>query len=296
MRAGFVVAQVTVLDKKQGSFKQVTSAGAVKNDLIINAYKPRAGFTQRLISQAGRGLETDFVREHLRQLPIAINAERSKEMLYSKYLAYYIQHGYQVAYNGEQFYRALAQWGLEERDGYWFADENQAHEYEQRKVKTFGNKGISPQTVLFISDERSARQWVWNFLDKPKTYDEIYTKFMPAQQTSEDEIPELKTLLEESFVMSGGEWKRPDQLTQAELEHKRLERLLRQFNEYLDTAKAGQKLKEVRREAVLAGFTECYRAGKFQDIITLGGKLDKRLLEETPELFDFVDIAEAKVG
>ena len=295
MRAGFVVAQVTVLDKQQGSFKQVTSAGAVKNDLVINAYKPRAGFTQRLISQAGHGLEADFVREHLRQLPIAANAERSREMLYSKYLAYYVQHGYQVMYNGEQFYRALAQWGLEERDGYWFADEAQAHEYEQRKIKSFGKKGVAPQAVLFISDERSARQWVWNFLDTPKTYDEIYTKFVPALQTSEDEIPELKTMLEESFVMAGGAWKRPDQLTQAELEQKRLERLLRQFNEYLQTAKAGQKLKEIRKEAVIAGFTECYRAGKFQDIVTLGKKLDKRLLEESPELFDFVDIAEAKL-
>lgn len=296
MRAGFVVAQVTVLDKQQGTFKQVMSAGAVQNDLVINAYKPRSGFTQRLISQAGRGLETDFVREHLRQLPISINAERSKEMLYSKYLAYYIQHGYQVAYNGEQFYRALGQWGLEERDGYWFADEAQAHEYEGRKARSFGKKGIAPQAVLFISDEKSARQWVWNFLDEPKSYSEIYTKFVPALQTSEDEIPPLKTLLDESFVMSSGDWKRPDQLTQAELEHKRLERLLRQFNEYLAAAKAGQKLKEVRKEAVIAGFTECYRAGKFQDIITLGGKLDKRLLEETPELFDFVDIAEAKIG
>jgi len=294
-RAGFIVAQVTVLDKQQGSFKQVTSAGAVKNDLIINAYKPRAGFTQRLISQVGSGLETDFVREHLRQLPIAVNAERSKEMLYSKYLAYYIQHGYQVAYNGEQFYRALSLWGLEERDGYWFADGAQAHEYEQRKVKSFGKKGVVPQAVLFISDERSARLWVWNFLDEPKTYDEIYTAFVKALQTSEDEIPELKTMLEESFVRTNGHWKRPDQLTQAELEQKRLERLLHQFNEYLEVAKAGQKLKEVRREAVLAGFTECYRTGRFQDILTLGHKLDKRLLEESPDLFDFVDIAEAKV-
>lgn len=295
MRAGFVVAQVTVLDKQQGSFKQVTSAGAVKNDLVINAYKPRAGFTQRLISQAGHGLETDFVREHLRQLPIAANAERSKEMLYSKYLAYYVQHGFQVAYNSEQFYRALSQWGLEERDIYWFADEIQAHEYEQRKVKTFGKKGIVPQAVLFVSDERSARQWVWNFLNEPKTYDEIYTAFVKALQTSEDEIPELKIMLEESFVRTNGHWKRPDQLTQAELEQKRLERLLHQFNEYLEAAKAGQKLKEVRREAVLAGFTECYRTGRFQDILTLGHKLDKRLLEESQDLFDFVDIAAAKV-
>ena len=294
-RAGFIVAQVLILDKKKGTTKQLSYAGAVSNDLIINAYKPHAGFTQRLISQAGRGLEADFVREHLRQLPIAINVERSKEMLYSKYLAYYVQHGYQVAYNGEQFYRALAQWGLEERDGYWFADEAQAQEYEQRKLKTFGKKGIAPQAVLFISDERSARQWLWNFLDEPKTYDEIYTKFMPASQTAEDKIPEPKQLLEESFVMIGNLWKRPDQLTQAELEQKRLERLLRQFNEYLQAAQSGQKLKEVRREAVMAGFTECYRAGKFQDIVTLGRKLDKRLLEESPELFDFVDIAETKV-
>jgi DNA modification methylase len=293
--SGFVVAQVTVLDKQQGSFKQVTSAGAVKNDLIINAYKPHAGFTQKLISRAGRGLETDFVREHLLQLPIAANAERSKEMLYSKYLAYYVQHGYQVAYNGEQFYSALNQWGLDERDGYWFADEAQAHEYEQRKIKSFGKKGVQQQAVLFISDERSARLWVWNLLDVPKTYDEIYTAFVKALQTSEDEIPELKLMLEESFVRTNGHWKRPDQLTQAELEQKRLERLLRQFNEYLEAAQAGQKLKEVRREAVLAGFTECYRTGRFQDILTLGHKLDKRLLEESPDLFDFVDISEAKV-
>jgi DNA modification methylase len=294
-RAGFIVAQVTVLDKQQESFKQITAPGAVENDLVINAYKPHAGFTQRLISQAGRGLEADFVREHLRQLPVAANVERSQEMLYSKYLAYYVQHGYQVAYNGEQFYRTLSQWGLEERDGYWYADENQAHEYEQRKVKTFGKKGAAPQAVLFVSDERSARQWIWNFLDEPKTYDEIYTKFIPALQTSEDAIPELKTLLEESFIRANGHWKRPDQLTQAELEQKRLERLLRQFNEYLEAAQAGQKVKEVRREAVLAGFTECYREGRFQDIITLGRKLDKRLLEESPDLFDFLDIAGAKI-
>lgn len=294
-KAGLIVAQVAILDKQQKTFKQVTSPGAVKNDLVINAYKPRTGFTQQLVSQAGRGLETDFVREHLRQLPVAANAERSKEMLYSKYLAYYVQHGYQVVYNGEQFYRALSQWGLEERDGYWFVDETQAHEYEQRKIKSYGKKGIVPQAVLFISDERSARQWVWNFLDEPKTYDEIYTAFVKALQTSEDEIPELKIMLEESFVRTNGHWKRPDQLTQAELEQKRFERLMRQFNEYLESAQAGQKLKEVRREAILAGFTECYRKGRFNEIVLLGQKLDKRLLEESPDLFDFVDIANAKV-
>lgn len=292
--AGFLVAQVTVLDKKQGSFKQVTSAGAVKNDLIINAYKPRAGFAQRFLSQAGRGLETEFVRQHLAQLPLAANVERSKEMLYSKYLAYYVQHGYQVAYNAEQFYRALPQWGLVERDGYWFADEAQANEYEKRKARIHG-RTRQAQAVLFVSDERSARQWLWGFLDEPKTYDEIYTAFVKALQTPEDQLPEPMVMLEEGFVRVNGYWKRPDALTEAELDARRQARLLRQFEEYLATARSGGRLKEVRKEALVTGFTEAYRAGRFQDILTVGRRLDKRLLESSPDLFDFVDIAQAKV-
>ena len=240
------------------------------------------------------GVTASAVRQHLAQLPVAANVERSKEMLFSKYLAYYVQHGYQVAYNGEQFYRALPQWGLEERDGYWFADEAQANEYEKRKAWVHG-RTPQAQAVLFISDERSARQWLWSFLDQPKTYDEIYTAFVKALQTSEDQLPEPMTMLEEGFVRTNGYWKRPDSLTQAELDARRQARLLHQFEEYLATARAGKPLKEVRKEAVVAGFTEAYRTGRFQDILTVGRRLDKRLLESSPDLFDFVDIAEAKV-
>ena len=295
--AGFLVAQVTVIDKQQGSFNQVTAPGAVKNDLVINAYKPRTGFTERFLSQAGQELESDFVRQHLAQLPVAANIERSKEMLYSKYLAYYVQHGYQVAYNAEGFYRALPQWGLLERDGYWFADEAQANEYEARKAKQSRPRGKAArkQSVLFISDERSARQWLWGFLETPRTYDEIYTVFVKALQTPEDQLPEPMTMLEEGFVRTNGRWKRPDPLAQAELETRRQARLLKQFGEYLETARAGRRLKEVRKEALVAGFTKAYRAGRFADILTVGRRLPKRLLESSPDLFDFVDIAEAKI-
>ncbi|MFC2054328.1 DNA methyltransferase [Chloroflexota bacterium] len=297
-RAGFLVAQVTIIDKQKGTTKQLTYPSAVKNDLVINAYKPRAGFTQRFISQAGSRLEADFVRQHLHQLPLAANAERSKEMLFSKYLAYYIQHGYQVHYNGEQFYHVLPEWGLVERDGYWFVDEAQAQEYEQRKVRQTPRRGKQPpagQQVLFISDEKSARLWLWGFINAPKTYDEIYTAYVKSLQTSRDQIPELKEMLEEGFVRANGEWKRPDAFTQAELEERRQERLLRQFDEYLEKAKAGQRLKEVRIEALVVGFTECYQQNRFEDILAVGRKLHKRLLEENADLFDFIDIAEAKL-
>ena len=296
-RAGFLVAQVTVMDKQKGTTKQLTYPSAVKNDLIINAYKPRTGFTRQFFSHAGQGLEADFVRQHLAQLPVAPNAERSKEMLYSKYLAYYVQHGYQVAFNSERFYRALPQWGFVERDGYWFADEAQANEYEGRKARQLGLKGKADrqQAVLFISDERSARQWLYHSLEAPKTYDEIYTAFVKALQTSEDEIPELMTMLDEGFVRTDGRWKRPDALTREELEARRQARLLRQFEEYLDQARAGQRLKEVRNEALVAGFTEAYRESRFQDILIVGRKLPRRLLESSADLRDFMEIAEAKV-
>jgi hypothetical protein len=51
----------------------------------------------------------------------------------------------------------------------------------------------------------------------------------------------------------------------------------------------------VRKEALVAGFTEAYRDGRFQDILAVGHRLPKRLLESSPDLFDFIDIAEAKV-
>jgi hypothetical protein len=95
----------------------------------------------------------------------------------------------------------------------------------------------------------------------------VYTAFVRALQTPEDEIPELRAMLDEGFVMSNGRWKRPDALTQAKLEERHQVRLFRQFEEYLDTAQAGGRLKEVRKEAVLAGFTEAYRACRFYDIV-----------------------------
>lgn len=39
-KAGFIVADVRTIDKKQGSFNQVSFGSAVKQDLIISAYKP----------------------------------------------------------------------------------------------------------------------------------------------------------------------------------------------------------------------------------------------------------------
>src|SRR5262249_47577658 len=71
-QAGFVVAEVNALDKVLGSYRQVTSTSAVKQDLVISAYKPNGGLEQRL-AEHGAAPESawDFVQTHLRQLPVS---------------------------------------------------------------------------------------------------------------------------------------------------------------------------------------------------------------------------------
>ncbi|NLU11378.1 MAG: DNA methylase, partial [Tepidanaerobacter acetatoxydans] len=102
MRAGFVVANVRSLDKQQGSFKQVTTTMAVKQDLIISAYKPKNRFVQDFVRQAGTEEGVwNFVRQHLERLPVTLESggrldvipERQNYLLYDSMVAYHIQRG-----------------------------------------------------------------------------------------------------------------------------------------------------------------------------------------------------------
>lgn len=289
-KAGFVIAQVAILDKKQGSFKQVTAAGAVKNDLIINAYKPKESFTKAFSGKSGYGLEREFIEQHLERLPIDQNVERTEQMLYSKMLAYYIQHGYEINMNAKRFYSMLRE-HFEERDGYWFFD-SQVDVYEKRKKKA---TLTSVQTALFVADERSAIQWLSWFLSKPKGYDEIYPEFVKALTTTPDKIPELKELLEENFVSVDGKYRRPQVMEKDEIEEQRNKRLQREFEGYLEKAQSGRELSDIRKEAVLAGFTLCYQEKRFKDILTVAERLPRQIIESSTEVYDIIDVAKTKV-
>src|SRR5699024_4509896 len=52
-KAGFIVADVRTLDKQGSSFKQITNASAVKQDLVISVYKPKDSFQREMLSNAG---------------------------------------------------------------------------------------------------------------------------------------------------------------------------------------------------------------------------------------------------
>lgn len=298
-KAGFIVAQVTVLDKKQGSFKQVTSSGAVKNDLVISAYKPRQHFEEQFIKSAGAGLEHDFIEQHLDHLAAEPNIERSEQMLFSKMLAHYIQHGYEIRFDAKQFYTLLKD-NFKLMDGFWFTD-SQVTEYDEWK-KENGLQAIEEiakgQQTLFVSDEKSALIWLYNFLNTPKSYSDILTAFNPATTNTDDDIPELQALLETNFVFEDGVFRRPlNEKEKVAKEEQSEKELLKVFEKVLTEAKTGsKKIKTVRKEAVMIGFTKAYQEKRFHDIITVADKLKPSILEDNSEINDFVDIARLKMG
>jgi len=301
-KSGFIIAQVTILDKKHGSFKQVTTTGAVKNDLIINAYKPRQSFEERFLKRAGADLEKEFVAEHLSHLPKEPNIERTEQMLFSKMLAHYIQHGYEIRLNARQFYSLLRD-HFKLIDGYWFLD-NEIAKYDEWK-KANGLQAIEAiakgQQTLFVTDERSFLIWLYNYVSTPKTYSEIFTasrNILSSSSMIEDQIPEPKQLLETNFIFQDGKYRRPTTDSEREgIESRRERELQKAFEKILEQANVGiKKIKDVRKEAIAYGFTKAYQEKRFSDIIAVAKRLDKEILENNSEINDFVEIAQLKVG
>lgn len=296
-KAGFIIAQVAVIDKQQGSFKQVTSAGAVKNDLVINAYKPDKEFAERFLRNAGEGMEVDFIVQQLKRLPVRPNVERTEQMLFSKMLAHYVENGFKIRYNSTNFFKLLTD-NFTELDGHWFLDD-QVKEYNSWKSMLSLDElkeKLSGQQVLFVTDEKSALIWIYHYLAKPQTYSDIYTGYQQIVTTSDDAIPELRELLDNNFILEDGKYRRPlDESEKAEVKRNQEKELERAFNKLLIQAKEGKgKIKNVRREALVHGFTKCYQEGRYQDILVVADKLYASTLESSGEIMDFVDIARIK--
>ncbi|MGC8604941.1 MAG: hypothetical protein ACP5VS_14830 [Desulfomonilaceae bacterium] len=207
-QAGFVVADVRTLDKQQGTFKQMTSSASVKQDLIISAYKPAEGLEERFKLQAGTEQGVwDFVRQHLKQLPVVVIstgakrietvAERQAYLLFDRMVAFHVQRGVSVPLSAAEFYAGLAQ-RFSERDSMWFLPE-QVVEYDRKRMST----SSITQPEMFVLDEASAIQWLRQKLtNKPQTFQEIHPQFMKEiAGWQKHEMPlELMDLLEQNFI------------------------------------------------------------------------------------------------
>ena len=289
-KAGFIIAQVAVLDKQQGTFKQVISPGAVKNDLVINAYKPSESFRKTFLKKAGFNMEIDFITMHLKRLPIEPNIERTQQMLYSKLLAQYIQNGFEVRMDATEFYEMLSN-NFEERDGYWLIYE-QIPYYEQKlKLKEKLQDIDLGQEILGISDEKTAIIWLASFLKTPRTYDEIFIDFSKNLMTSQDKIPGLKDILKENFGTEGGKFRLSSNLEREKNEEIRNKHLIQEFNEILREVQFGKKIKEVRKEALLLGLMKLYKEKDKDNIKVLAKCLDHKIITSSDDISAIIDWA-----
>jgi 16S rRNA G966 N2-methylase RsmD len=330
-KAGFVVAEVTALDKKQGSFKQVTSANAVKQDLVISAYKPNGGLEERL-SVRGAAPESawDFVQTHLQQLPIVktksgvleMVVERDPRRIYDRMIAWFVRHDFPVPLSTEEFLDGLRS-RFNERDGMVFLSE-QVAEYDRKRSQT----AQAPQIELFVSDERSAIDWLTDFLRKrPSTYQEVHPEFttqVGAGWKKHEEKPELSALLDENFLRFDGNgdvpsqihsylstnfkdlrglekedprlkakakdrWYVPDPNKAKDLEQKRERSLLKEFDAYKSATK--RQMKESRLEVLRAGFKTAWATKDYKTIIGIAENLPDATLQEDEKLLLWYDQA-----
>jgi predicted RNA-binding Zn-ribbon protein involved in translation (DUF1610 family) len=217
LAAGFVVADVRTLDKQQGSYRQVTST-AVKQDLVISAYKPNSGLENRFHLEAGTEEGVwDFIRTHLQQLPVfvvkdgraEVIAERQNYLLFDRMVAFHVQRRVTVPLSAAEFYQGLIQ-RFSERDGMYFLPE-QAAEYDKKRMTV---KEVL-QLEFFVTDETSAIQWLRQQLTKkPQTFQELHPQFLKeisGWQKHEKPL-ELSELLEENFLRYTGIGEVPSQI------------------------------------------------------------------------------------
>lgn len=301
-KAGFILANVSAIDKQQGSFNAVTSVTAVKQDLVISCYKPSTEFELHFNSHQGDVAIWDFVVEHLNHLPVHLKKEnnttaiieRSPKILYDRLITFYLMRNLPVPLDAREFQQGLRQRFTEE-DGMFFTAD-QANEYRQKKA-------TAPNVVqlsFLVTTESEGIEWLRQELKKPQTYQDLHPKWMQAITAIRkgDILPELRDLLQENFIqLPDGKYRVPDMNEAKDREEMRKRSLLREFNGYialLNQPKA-KKLKEVRVEALRAGFKNCWEQKDFATMVNVGDKIPQNILLEDEQLLMFYDIAKDRV-
>ncbi|MDN5313451.1 MAG: hypothetical protein PWQ68_2425, partial [Thermoanaerobacteraceae bacterium] len=299
LKAGFVIAGVKTLDKQQGSFKQVTTTKATKQDLVISAYKPRDSFVRGFLKKAGTEEGAwDYIRQHLEKLPVTVEhkgqleviPERQAYLLYDSMLAFHIQKGASIPMGAADFYAGLRQ-RFPERDGMYFLPD-QVILYDKKRMEM----ELNDQLSFLILDEKTAIQWLRRELEKmPQTYQGIQPKFLQElHQMKHEKLPELMDLLEENFLQDEkGRWYVPDPSKQSDLEKLREKNLLKEFEEYKNST---GRLKVFRTEAIRAGFKKCWRDKDYATIVKIGDRLPESILQEDSSILMYYDNAITRMG
>jgi len=332
--AGFVVADVRSLDKKQGSINAYTTAIAVKQDLVISAYKPTDNLARQWELLAGtENGAWEVVDHHLHHLPVVVVKgsqvlhipERQRHLIYDRLVSFHVQKGVSVPYSAGEFFQRLHE-KYPERDGMYFLPD-QVVAYDKRRVMC---QSMSVPS-LFIIDEVSAVHWLRSKLrEKPQTRQELHPEFTKeiAGWQKHERTLELDELLEQNFLCFTGDGEVPSQIhgylssnykelrglikTDKSLVSKAmnkwyvpdprkeadLEKLRHKalMREFRQYVESKGKLKLVRAEALRAGFKECWQNQEYSTISDLVKRVPNSVVQEDPALLMYYDNALMRLG
>ncbi|MCM8626698.1 MAG: DNA methyltransferase [Defluviicoccus sp.] len=332
--AGFVVADVRTLDKQQGSYRQVTSS-AVKQDLVISAYKPTVALAERFALKTSSPENAwAFVNEHLAHVPVfsgrnghaEIIAERTAQMLHDRMVAFHVQRELLVPLSTAEFLAGLEQ-RYPKRDDMYFLP-TQIVEYDRKRMTIEELR----QLELFVHDEATAIQWLRRALQqKPRSFQDLQPAFMRELQAwaKHEKTIELKEMLRQGFLHYDGVGPVPSQIhSYLSTNFKELRNLDKEDPALIAKAKdrwyvpdpakqidleklrekallsefvgykqsKERKIKLFRAEAVRAGFKAAYDARDYQTIVDVAAKLPDAVVEEDDKLVMYLDVARTRLG
>ncbi len=299
-KAGFIVADVRILNKKQSSYNQVRGATqAIKQDLVISVYKPKDSFKREFSSRAGsEDTAWAFVRQHLENLPVAVVkngtieliSERQAFLLFDRMVAFHLMNGISVPLDAIDFFKGLDEMFLK-RDGMYFLTD-QVNEYDTARIM---NDVEDIQFSLIVSNEKTAIAWLYQQLVTPQTYAEMQLKFMQEIKTVDkyEAIPELAVLLADSFLQDdNGKWYIPDRTKEADVAKLRGKKLLKEFESYTGTK---GKLKLFRTEAIRVGFAKLWVEKYYKLIVETADRLPEEIIQEDDMLLMYYDLSLGRI-
>ena len=328
--AGFIVSNVSILNKEQGTFQAVNTPTAVKQDLVISAYKPNGGFEERFQKEAKSEEGVwDFTRTHLSYLPVTKShgssfqfvLERDPRILFDQMVAYYVRKGYAVPISSREFQIGLAQHFIE-RDGMYFLPD-QVADYDRKRMTM---EGLRRNVEIWVKDEASAIDWLRQLIrEKPQTFSEITPQFMQQLSGwSKNEAQlDLRELLNQNFLCYDGGSPVPEQIhaylstnwkgmrnlskDDAALIAKArnrwyipdpnkagdLEKLRESalLREFEEYKQSERRLRVFRIEAVRAGFRKAWQDRDYAIIVSVAEKIPSNIIEEDPKLLMWYDQA-----
>lgn len=298
---GFVVADVRILDKQQSSYRQVTGITAVKKDLVISAYRPSKELEERFCLLIGSDKSAwEFVQSHLRLLPVFVAkggrvetvTERQDYLLYDRMVAFHVQRGYSVPLSTSEFLAGLRE-RFPERDGMYFLPE-QVSEYDRKRMEV---KDVE-QMQLFVSDEKTAIQWVRRQLaSSPMSFKDLQPLYMKEAGLAWEKYEQpldLRAVLEQNCLEDGhGKWRLPDSKREADIEKLRQRTLMKEFQQYVDSK---GKLKIVRTEALRVGFKEAWQNKDYSTIVQMAKRIPDAVIQEDQALLMYFDNASLMLG